>query len=54
MSFMLSVNNADYRKQGHYTECRYAECRYAECRGALVSICYTDMLIDAIGNKAFE
>jgi hypothetical protein len=40
MSFMLSVNYAECRKQSHraecrYAECHYAECRYAECRGAL-------------------
>jgi hypothetical protein len=40
VSFMLSVNYAECRKQAQYAEfryakCRYAECRYAECHGTL-------------------
>jgi hypothetical protein len=43
VSFMLSINHAEGRKQVHYTEClyaefRYAECCYAECRGAKKSL----------------
>jgi hypothetical protein len=39
VSFILSANYAECRKQAHYAECHYAECRYAqrryaECRGA--------------------
>ncbi len=31
---MLSVINAECRKQTHYAECHNAKCRYAECHGA--------------------
>jgi hypothetical protein len=34
MSFMLSVIDAECRKQAHYAECLHAECRYAGCRVA--------------------
>jgi hypothetical protein len=36
MSFMLSVNYAEFHKPVNYADCHYAECRYAECRGAKV------------------
>ncbi len=35
VSFMLSVNYAECRKQAHYAECHYAEYRYAECHGTI-------------------
>jgi hypothetical protein len=34
MSFMLTVNYAECRKEAHYAECHNAECRYAECHYA--------------------
>jgi hypothetical protein len=36
LSFMLSVNYAEFHKPVNYADCQYAECRYAECRGAKV------------------
>jgi len=39
VSFLLSVNYAECRKQAVYAECRFAECRYAERRGAAKTTC---------------
>ncbi len=51
VSFMLSVNYAECRKQAHWAECCYAECRYTVCRYAE---CRGDLLLTLTGSYTIK
>jgi len=46
VSFVLSVNYTECRKQSHFAECHFAECHYAECRYAECHGAVTNTLVD--------